>query len=374
MKILKSKGFTLLELLLAMALGSFVMLGMMQSYRSVLRYIERTRSMMEINRQVCLFFNQVERDFETAFIFYPHKESTTKAAQELDTTKVGEIKPEKKKPLKDQTKEEKEKAKQEEEKLLKTFFVAKKDEDSAPLKVNTKKVVALKKITFICSNPFQVYGQRKPRLVRVGYELVKNKNESKDDKIVYDIWRRETADLLNTDMKEEEEITDKKKPVMQKHLVATNVKGFWLSYATQKTKKKSDITKTAEDSQEITFSSWGDTKENSGVVPQKIYAWIEFWDDQKIGSIAFHALFPVASYPTSKEKPKKKKIVKKKKKKGTGTAGDTSDAGDTEDSEDSGEASDSGDSGDTSDKVDTGSPTPATPPAGTTSSNPPTGP
>lgn len=368
MKILQSKGFTLLELLLAMALGSFVMLGMMQSYRSVLRYIERTRSMMEVNRQVCLFFNQVERDFETAFIFYPHKESTTKAAQELDTTKVGEIKPEKKKPLKDQTKEEKEKAKQEEEKLLKTFFVAKKDEDSTPLKVDTKKVAALKKITLICSNPFQVYGQRKPRLVRVGYELVKNKKESKDDKIVYDIWRRETADLLNTDMKDEEDVTDKKKPVMQKHLVATNVKGFWLSYATQKSKKKSDITKTNDESKEITFSSWGDTNENSGIVPQKIYAWIEFWDDQKIGAIAFHALFPVASYPTSKEKPKKKKIVKKKKKKkGTGAAGDAGDTGDDGDDDDT---SDSGDSDDTSDKVDTGAsetpqaetqqPTPAT--------------
>jgi len=370
-KILKSKGFTLLELLLAMALGSFVMLGMMQSYRSVLRYIERTRSMMEINRQVCLLFNQIERDFETAFIFYPHKESTTKAAQELDTTKIGEIKPEKKKPLKDQTKEEKEKAKQEEEKLLKTFFIAKKDEDSTPMKVGIKKVAALKKITFICSNPFQVYGQRKPRLVRVGYELVKNKNESKDDKIVYDIWRRETADLLNTDMKEEEDIIDKKKPIMQKHLVATNVKGFWLSYATQKQKKKIDIKTTAEESQEITFSSWGDTKENSGIVPQKIYAWIEFWDEQKIGSIAFHALFPIASYPTSKEKPKKKKIVKKKKKKKkTGTTGDTSDTGDTDDSEDSDKADDSGDSGDASDAIDTGTPTPAPSPEATTTSSP----
>jgi prepilin-type N-terminal cleavage/methylation domain-containing protein len=369
MKILKSNGFTLLELLLAMALGSFVMLGMMQSYRSVLRYIERTHSMMEINRQVCLLFNQIERDFETAFIFYPHKESTTKAAQELDTTKVGEIKPEKKKALKDQTKEEKEKAKQEEEKLLKTFFVAKKDEDSTPLKVDTKKISALKKITFICSNPFQVYGQRKPRLVRVGYELIKNKEASKDDKIVYDLWRRETADLLNTDMKDEEEITDKKKPVMQKHLVAIHVKGFWLAYATQKSKKKSDIKQPPEESQEITFSSWGDTKENSGVVPQKIYAWIEFWDEQKITSISFHALFPVASYPTPKEKPKKMKKVKKKKKKVAGEA-DKAGEEDEEDDED----------GDTPDQTaapgtspDTTSVTsPDTPPIGT--QTPPTGP
>lgn len=340
MKILKLNGFTLLELLLAMALGSFVMLGMMQSYRSVLRYIERTHSMMEINRQVCLLFNQMERDFETAFVFYPHKESTTKAAQELDTTKVGEIKPEKKKAFKDQTKEEKEKEKQEEEKLLKTFFIAKKDEDSTPLKVDTKKISALKKITFICSNPFQVYGQRKPRLVRVGYELVKNKEASKDDKIIYDLWRRETPDLLNTDMKDEEEAIDKKKPVMQKHLVAIHVKGFWLAYATQKPKKKNDIKQPSEESQEIMFSSWGDIKENSGVVPQKIYAWIEFWDEQKTTSISFHALFPVVSYPTSKEKPKKMKKVKKKKKKGTG------DAGKEEEDEDEDDAD-----GDTSDQA-----------------------
>ena len=69
------KAFSLLELLIALSLSSFIMMGLLQSYRSLVRYLDRSRELIGVNRRICLLFNQMERDFMTAFISPDLKEA-----------------------------------------------------------------------------------------------------------------------------------------------------------------------------------------------------------------------------------------------------------------------------------------------------------
>jgi prepilin-type N-terminal cleavage/methylation domain-containing protein len=70
----KQKAFTLLEILISMALSSFIIFGFMQSYQNLMKYLERARGMIQTNRKLCLLFHQFERDITSAFIQLPHEE------------------------------------------------------------------------------------------------------------------------------------------------------------------------------------------------------------------------------------------------------------------------------------------------------------
>ena len=65
---LKHSGFTLLELLIAISISTFIIVGMMQALRNVHKMIARSRITLQTDKAVTLFFNQIERDFNTALI------------------------------------------------------------------------------------------------------------------------------------------------------------------------------------------------------------------------------------------------------------------------------------------------------------------
>ena len=64
----KPWAFTLLEVMIALSLSCIVVFGMLQAYRNLMSYLDKVRDILVANRQVCLLFNQMERDFNTAFI------------------------------------------------------------------------------------------------------------------------------------------------------------------------------------------------------------------------------------------------------------------------------------------------------------------
>jgi prepilin-type N-terminal cleavage/methylation domain-containing protein len=194
----RSQGFTLIELLIAFALSSFIIFSLMQSYQSLMRYIETSREMMRVNRKACLLFNLFERDVMCAMIPELAKE-VTPLKDEKVLEKVRREKQEREQEQEDkQPKTEEQKKKERQKKLEKkaTFFKSS-IEQSMGVKTPTGRYELLKGLTFITTNCLQVYGQKRVKLVRVKYELLQDKKNSKRDKPVYKLVRKETRELEN---------------------------------------------------------------------------------------------------------------------------------------------------------------------------------
>lgn len=282
-------AFTLIELLLALSVSGFIIIGMIQGFRNVQDILSKSRTLLHINKSVCLLFNQIERDFNTAFI-------PTVAKIEKKDRKS-----------KKESKKEKEKT---------AFFIAESSEADDKVKIRDKKYDLFKNVSFVNTNPLQIWGQKKSRLVRVRYELVKNKSRSTRDKTSYDLYRKETSDLENEKFKEKKVqiFTKKKQPVISKQIVATNIKGMFVEYVMPKPKKKDDLLLISEKEKEqlLELFSWGKTKETKNVVPQKAEIYIMFWDEMMQGQKMFSCTVPIFSYPTEKVKKPVKKNDKKK--------------------------------------------------------------
>ena len=60
------RGFSIIELMIAIGLASFIMLGMMQGYRNAIRLQRNAQNLLVLNRRIALLFNQIERDITTA--------------------------------------------------------------------------------------------------------------------------------------------------------------------------------------------------------------------------------------------------------------------------------------------------------------------
>jgi len=296
MKVLH-KGFTLFEVLLAITLSSFVLYGVMRLYQSSARYLERTRDMMVIDRTVCLFFNQLERDLSSAYIPYLHKiEKTEKLSDKTPDKPEQEKAPE--------SPEEQKKAQEKAKAERKTYFVATFDEYTQDVvRIDGKKVELFKSLSLICTNPF---GQKRTRMVRVIYLLVKDKQKSTRDNISYQLVRKETYDLSNVKGKFDENaaVTAKDKDV-RSLIVADGIKGMYVEYVMlEKDIKQSEKEAKAafepkkESDKEWRSCSWGQHKETAGVVPQRVNVWLDMWDDNKRKVVRFNATFPILSYPT----------------------------------------------------------------------------
>jgi prepilin-type N-terminal cleavage/methylation domain-containing protein len=264
-----TSGFTLLEMILAMALSSVLVVGLVQLYRSVMNSFTVSQSLMSVDRKVGLLFNQMERDFSSAYIPFLEIE------KKIDKEKAAAEK----------------KAKEQ----RKTFFVGTvKELFETTSKIHGKHADLLSYVSFVCTNPLQIVDEKRQRLVRVVYELVIDKTKSTGVQTSYQLIRRETTDLGNV----RAWVSDFESPV-QKHnirtyVVADNIKGFFVEYCTLRESKDEK----AGEKQEVTFFKWGDREDTKAVVPQKVSIWLDMWDDSKRRSFRFHAIFPIFSYPT----------------------------------------------------------------------------
>jgi len=239
---MRKRGFTLLEILIALTITSFVIVGVLQTIRSTLRFVDESKEMMEINRSVGLVFDLLERDFSSVFIFKPKQPIQSIINRKSDDEKLVGDEAEKKG---DVTK------KKEYSPLISEVYV---DEYE---KILGKRKKLFKKATFVCSHSLEIYGERPVRLVRLKYELLEDKTKKKDGKKSYNLVRSETEDFENIDFKVPEEgkkITRREKIVT--YDVAANIKEFYVEYVwTTKGKKKEDKVKVA-----YSFGCEDDTK------------------------------------------------------------------------------------------------------------------
>jgi prepilin-type N-terminal cleavage/methylation domain-containing protein len=289
----KAPAFTLIELLLATAISGVIILGIMQGYRNAQKMLERSNRLMDADHASCLFFNQIERDFMTAIIPEEAKQSSEPKPNE-EKKEPEEKKPDEKKA------DTKETDKKKKEKPL--FYGTIEKEQTQ--KILGKKYEPFKSVSFVNTNPLQVWGQKKTRLVRILYYLKKNKEKSKDDNIVYNLYRKETADIKNDSFKKYEDEKKNKEYPIRKNIVAKNVKEVFIRYIVPKKKKTDETTskKTKAPTEWLKIFEWGNNEETKNKVPSSIELRISLWDDSYKDFITYNCMIPIISYPT---KPKK---------------------------------------------------------------------
>jgi len=314
----KKAGFTLLELLIAMTVSTFVALTLMQSLRNVQRLITKSRNILLVNKSVTLLFNQIERDFNTAFI--PSSGQIKDDKNNKDTNNKNKKDKKKESKSKNKNKEDKDK------KSKKIFFISEIDEDGGRFKTADRKFKAFKSASFVNTNPLQIWGQKKTRLVRVSYELIQNKEKSKKGPVSYDLYRKETLNIENEKFKEQEETfmgtgedkkTKKAYNAIKKNLVAANIKGMYVEYVMPKPKKKDAKERDSGEEQEILRSAtWGKNKKNTkNIVPQYVEIYITFWSGKsykKNEEKTYSCLIPIFSYPTPQDTQQNKHVGKTK--------------------------------------------------------------
>ncbi len=255
----KKQAFTLIEVVISIAISSFIMIAMIQVYRNVVRYIERTRQLNYTNKKVWLLFDQLEKDISNSFIpkdinldasYYAKASADAKAM--ADRSKDKEKDSDKKNKDKTDKKEETKKPvplKKGKEKTV-NFFKIDIFEDEG-IREKGQKRELFKSINFITTNPLLIYREKKRRIVRVMYELVKDKGKSTYDKNVYNLYRRETLDLKNIKFEEPEEYGKiKKEDFIQTYLVASNIKYMSLQAINFVPSEESFYAKASKDKQE----------------------------------------------------------------------------------------------------------------------------
>jgi prepilin-type N-terminal cleavage/methylation domain-containing protein len=312
------KGFSLVELLIALALSSVIMLGLVQANRNAARLLQEAQSLLVVNRQVALLYNQLERDITGCTPYekpVPYVKERPKKKEETEKP----TQPEKSEPEKPP--EEKTDKKKEKEPFI-SCCTLEPFEDSA-YRVGDKKWQQTKKVSFITTTPLEVYDQGHERTVRVGYELVYDKKLSSPQKSVHILYRLQTDEIENVAFKEDEQ--KKTKPV-SKVVVANRVKQFSLEAAYDKRpvqKKEGDQSSetpqsavhsssggqaASEPQEQIKTFTWGEEQEkekSKTIFPDHFSAHIELWDADLNRSYSFVCTLPVFVKIDAKKDEKK---------------------------------------------------------------------
>jgi type II secretory pathway pseudopilin PulG len=303
----KKSAFTLVEVLIAILISGFVISALLQIMSQTYKFVEQGERLMTVDREVTILFNQMEKDFSSAFIPTLKKEIKIAKKPKQDPAKQGANK--KQQP---QVDEEVEDTKE----TPTDFFVASsKDEEFTGFRVGFKKgQKLLDKVSFICTNPLRVFGQDKMRLVRVGYQLVLNKENSEEEKPSYDLWRLECGNLENKNLKPDESLLKKdSKNVVYNYLVVKNIKGIYLEYVKILSVEKKDG-QTSEDVQIDRFE-WGDDDKTKDILPTMVRINLVIWNKKKTREYVFENLIPVFSCQDSLEEKTQKSTVDDDKKK-----------------------------------------------------------
>jgi len=276
-------GFSLLETMVALALSSIVMLGMVQGYRNAVNTLDKTRTLLTLNRRIALLFNQMERDITSSYVYDAARfERAQKKESQQD-----EAKRKKKKG----SESEREKRTSKKDKKKETYYpqLAATIYDDASYRVRKNMWQMLHTVSFVCTTPLEVYGSLAPRPTRVGYELVLDKAESRKGIKDYTLYRKETYDLRNVDFKEKDEGA-----AVRTYVVARHIKACSLRF-TYEEKQQQGSDKKKKDVEMLKTFVWGKreaTKKSERLLPDLASVHIELWDDEHKKAYPFDCLLP----------------------------------------------------------------------------------
>ncbi len=289
-------GFTLIEMLLAAALASILLYGLMRAFSSVTKYVDILRQTATLQRTIGLTFYQLRTDLSAAFVPAVLHHDETKEEKEKRKKEEDQLSPEKKEAA----------AKEQ----FKSFFLLSIDEHSDAVKVEGARRYRFKQLSFVTTNPLHVYAQKQPCLVRIAYELQLNKKSSTREREVFSLIRKEAADIMNGELKEAQQDKDTTRVKVQQYVVADNLRGAYMECELFKRdipRKKEDEDKEFPEGETLQSTTWG-TKENlQGIVPRTVTCWLDCWQGDSANSVVVCEVIEIKSYPTQHPKPEENK-------------------------------------------------------------------
>lgn len=267
-----------------MALSSFIMLALMQAYRTLVTYIDRARTMAISNQRIALLAHTIERDLSCACMPQLHPEITPDVKEEgAPPTPEPKSENEEKSSEKNKDTEKEEKRREDRKKY---FFT---EIDDADLhKFKGQRAELLKSCNFITTTALEVYGEGTPRWVRVRYELVRTKKTHQPE---YSLVRKQTTDIQNFKMKISEvdaSAAAKAQPITS-HTLAQGIKGMFIELSMKKIpepKKDANPEDKKIEPEEIKAFAWGESKKTIGEMPQRARVCLELWNEARDGSEA----------------------------------------------------------------------------------------
>ena len=277
-------GFSLIELVIAMAISAIIMLGMMEAYRNAITIGKNSRELLLVNRRVALLFNQMERDFSTVSVYLPDTpfEQKEEKAERLQLASERNKKEEKPLPV----------------------ITTKINEDES-FQLFGEKWQMTQFSSFLCFNALEVYGKKTPRYVRVGYTVEPDKKEGK--KVVsYKLIRSETTDYKNAVFKQKEDA-----PEISRHTVITGIRHFSLRYTYRPLPPKEE----GKDTPPLqNVFMWTEKEEKKAVnsMPEHVSIALFVWDGDLKRSYPFEVVIPLFIVPTEDTQKSSKDTAAKK--------------------------------------------------------------
>lgn len=251
---MKRSGFSLIELVVAIAIAGLIMTALFQSYFVLNRVAGFLDGMIDRDLRISIIQNQFERDLAGVFIpVQAFKQSEPKK-------EVQEKKESEKQELPQETKP------QEKSKQLERIFIG-----------NTKDK-NMTVLSFITNNPVLVYEKDKgitpkPRVVRVVYRLTKDKQQKNS----FILTRQESNNLMF------DAFEQKSAQQIKSFEIARSIKSIHIEYLQHDEKQKDDAKKI----EYKTFTQWpkpderdGDKQEKHPQVPDFVKVEIALFDEK----------------------------------------------------------------------------------------------
>jgi prepilin-type N-terminal cleavage/methylation domain-containing protein len=197
-------GFSLLEIVIAIAIGAIVSVLLYQATSQTARVVKTIDVLIDVHSELALFIDRVTKDVSGAFV--PRIAIDEK---EAPPEKKPEKKPEEKKPPSPEKKKETEH----------NVFVVQN------MTLDEKAPRGSSLFTFISTSPLSVYGEFVPRRVRIAYVI----ESQKDSKGLYKLVRYESTEI---DLKKFEE--KQRSNVIKGYSIVRNIKSLRVEcYAAQ---------------------------------------------------------------------------------------------------------------------------------------------
>ena len=240
------KGFSLLGVMLALAVGSILSGLLMQSLWQLSFSLKKVVNITSVDTRIAVVQNILEKELSGAFI--PQLILIDREAATDDETKKGQA---------DQLKQPNPQEKQKKVTPItppKAFYSKNEDQN-------------LQMLTFITCNPLEVYNNSKPRIVRIMYTLVSDKNRPE----AFELHRQASPNIMKLKKFESE--------VVKGLVVINGIKSITTEFLALPKKKKSEKQNKKETQQKKKTQD----KENPKEKEKKEFIRIDHWDveDQK---------------------------------------------------------------------------------------------
>ena len=300
-----TQGFTIIELLIAFAIGSLLSGILFQTFFQSNRFVQTIDATIATNTSAMVVLNQLEKDIAGIYAPIVFPEEKTEKVKKTDTQKETK-EPDAKNKKQTETKEKKPKKKP----LTKIFYATEQND-------------TLGMLSFITTNSLSSYvnkeaaGRIRPKLVRVLYKLEQEPDTHADKSVAtYRLMRKESAEL---DFERSQK--DTTTPFYE---LATNIQEFSAEYITLQEDKEGNISEESATSWDIkekdnAKENKDDKKPDKKKVPDFITLTLSFAN--KHDTTVFESTFAITSQPytiAQKQTPQKAAQAGPDAKKATG--------------------------------------------------------